>query len=166
MIFYFFEMHLYVFLLSDECNRSYIKKCPGSSKLYNGREWWSRFLASIYFPSIYRKYSTRCGGFCRFWEITLKVLRFWCQKIDFIVRDNAIEKLCRGSVVSVSAHSLYSFFSRCVHYISYAVLLLPYNVHILLSCSPPYTQETYDHKCRITGLFFCRPPHTHVQSLD
>ncbi len=27
------------FLLSDESNQSYIKTCPGSSKLYNGSEW-------------------------------------------------------------------------------------------------------------------------------
>ncbi len=37
---------VYDFLLSDEYNRSYIKKCPGSSKLYNGSEWglkcWSK----------------------------------------------------------------------------------------------------------------------------
>jgi len=30
---------VYDILLSDEYNLSYIKKCPGSSKLYNGSEW-------------------------------------------------------------------------------------------------------------------------------
>ncbi len=36
---------VYDFLLSDECNLSCITKCLGSSKLYNGREWWLRFLS-------------------------------------------------------------------------------------------------------------------------
>jgi len=30
---------VYDVLLSDEYNQSYIKKCPGSSKPYNGSEW-------------------------------------------------------------------------------------------------------------------------------
>ncbi len=30
---------VYDVLLSDEYNWSYIKKCPGSFKLYNGSEW-------------------------------------------------------------------------------------------------------------------------------
>ncbi len=34
---------VYDFLLSDEYNQSSIKKCPGSSKLYNGSEWGLRF---------------------------------------------------------------------------------------------------------------------------
>ncbi len=34
---------VYDFHLSDEYNRSYIKKCPGSSKLYNDSGWESRF---------------------------------------------------------------------------------------------------------------------------
>ncbi len=36
------------FVLSDEYNQSYIKKCPGSSKLYNGSEWGSRFWSPKY----------------------------------------------------------------------------------------------------------------------
>ncbi len=34
------------FLLSDDYNQSYITKCPGSSELYNGREWVLRFRNS------------------------------------------------------------------------------------------------------------------------
>ncbi len=34
---------VYDVLLSDKYNRSYIKKCPGSSKPYNGSEWVFRF---------------------------------------------------------------------------------------------------------------------------
>ncbi len=30
---------VYDFLLAEEYNQSYIEKCPGSSKLYNGSEW-------------------------------------------------------------------------------------------------------------------------------
>ncbi len=39
------------FLLSDEYNRSYINECPGSSKLCNGSEWWSRLPEKCIDPS-------------------------------------------------------------------------------------------------------------------
>ncbi len=32
------NLGVYDWLLSDEYNQSYIKKCPGSSRLYNGIE--------------------------------------------------------------------------------------------------------------------------------
>ncbi len=40
-------LSVYGFLLSDEYNRSYIKKMCGSSKLYNGSEWCLRFWSKI-----------------------------------------------------------------------------------------------------------------------
>ncbi len=46
---------VYDFLLSDEYNQSYIKKCPGCSELNNGSEWglriWSRAVQLIEFDS-------------------------------------------------------------------------------------------------------------------
>ncbi len=39
------------FLLSDEYNQSYINECPGSSKLCNGSEWWSRLPEKCNDPS-------------------------------------------------------------------------------------------------------------------
>ncbi len=38
---------VYDFLISDEYNLSYIKKCPWSFKLYNGSEEWSGFWSKI-----------------------------------------------------------------------------------------------------------------------
>ncbi len=54
---------VYDFLLSDEYSRSYIKKCPGSSKLHNGSEWGSRFWSpKKVHPSIIKVLQAAPGG--------------------------------------------------------------------------------------------------------
>ncbi len=53
---------VYYFILSDKYNRSYLKKCPGSSKLYNGSGQvfiYIFFKSNKVHPSIIKKYSTR-----------------------------------------------------------------------------------------------------------
>ncbi len=39
---------MYDFLLSDNCNQSYMKKCPGSSEVYNSIEWGLRFCVLLW----------------------------------------------------------------------------------------------------------------------
>ncbi len=43
-------------------NRGNFKKCPGSSKLYNGSEWGSRFWSPKKCIHHHKKYSTRLQG--------------------------------------------------------------------------------------------------------
>ncbi len=50
---------VYDFLLSDEYNRIYIKKCPGSSQLYNGSERGSRFWRPKKSASIHAPHGSR-----------------------------------------------------------------------------------------------------------
>ncbi len=59
----------YDFLPSEVYNRSYIKKCPGSSELYNGSEWGFDFEGQKTMSIHHKKCSTLLQGLTEaFWS--------------------------------------------------------------------------------------------------
>ncbi len=70
---------VYDFLLSDKYNLElYKKKCPGSSKLFNGSEWWLRFWSppKKLHPSIIKSAPQGSGGLIKaFWSESLHLCK-------------------------------------------------------------------------------------------
>ncbi len=66
---------VYYFLLSDEYNQSYIKKCPGSATLYNGSEWGLKFWSPIkVYKSIRKSAPHKSSGLKK---------AFWSESMSF-----------------------------------------------------------------------------------